>query len=298
MLNLATLNLTNTASRSTARLRDAALARGHSITLLAALELTLSAGPGGLQLYRRGEPLPRFDAVIPRLSAASDPFGLAALQHLEAAGAAALNSAASIDSSHNKLHTLQRLAAAGIAVPPSTAVHRAADLTRAIDLVGGAPVIIKTVRGSQGIGVMLAESASAAAAIAETMLANALPIIVQRFFRESAGHDMRVFVVGDSVVAAMRRTAQDGEFRSNLHRGGAAAAANLSAEESVIAVRAAATLGLSIAGVDIIETDAGPCVLEVNSSPGLSGIEAATGVDIADAVIRCLEKMVEHQTTR
>jgi len=290
MLNLAVLNVNSTSSRSSARLRDAAIARGHSITLLAAVDLNLAATRNRLALIHRGEELPRFDLVIPRLSAASDPFGLTALRHFEALGAKALNSSNAIALSHDKFATLQKLAGAHLPVPPSATVHRSHDIARAIDVVGGAPIVIKTILGSQGVGVMLADTVAQASAIAETMIANKIPIFFQRFYGEANGSDIRAFVVGDTVVAAMRRTARPGEFRSNLHRGGSAEPIALDGALLKLAVDAAQNLGLAVAGVDIIESTAGPLVLEVNSSPGLTGIESTTTVDIGEAIVAYGEK--------
>jgi len=292
MLNLATLNVEHISSRSTARLRDTAIARGHSITLLAATELSLAISSAGPTLRHHREELPAFDGVIPRLSAASDPFGISALKHLEARGAVALNVSEAVTVSHDKLHTLQRLSQYGLPVPPSAALHRPNDIPAALALVEGTQFIIKTVHGSQGVGVMFADSIAAASAIAETMLAYRLPILAQRFFREAQSSDLRAFVVGDRVVAAMRRNARPGEFRSNLHRGGSSARIDLPAALEELAVRATKALGLSVAGVDIIETEIGPLVLEVNSSPGLTGIEATTGVDIATPIIELLERRI------
>lgn len=297
MLNLAVLNVNSTSSRSSARLRDAAIARGHSITLLAATELHLVADHRGPSILHRDEALPRFDLVIPRLSAASDPFGLTVLRHFEANGVPALNHSDAIACSHDKLATLQRLSGAGIPIPPSSTVHRPLDISRAIDLVGGAPVIIKTILGSQGVGVMLANTVAAASAIAETMIANDLSILLQRFYPEVKGSDIRAFVVGDTVVAAMRRTAQPGEFRSNLHRGGSAEPVELEQEIASLAIRAAQALGLAVAGVDILETASGPVILEVNSSPGLAGIQSTTRRDIGDAIIAHGETITAQSST-
>jgi ribosomal protein S6--L-glutamate ligase len=291
-MHLATLNVEHTTSRSTARLRDAAIFRGHSITLLAATDLTLALNEGGAVALCRREPLPQFDGIIPRVSAASDPFGLSVLEHFESSGVTSLNVSKSIYASHDKLHTLRLLRQNGIPIPPTVAVHRPNELANALQLLGESPVVVKTVLGSQGVGVMLAETRASAIAIAETMLANRLPVLIQRFFGEAEGTDIRAFVVGDTVAAAMRRTARPGEFRSNLHRGGSAQPVVLEPALQDLARRSTHALGLRVAGVDIIETRLGPLVLEVNSSPGLSGIEAATGVDVATPIITLLEALI------
>lgn len=292
MVNLVTLNVEHTSSPSSVRLREAALACGHSMELVAASDLTLVVEPAGLALFFKGTRLPRFHGVIPRLSAASDPFGLAVLKHLEATGCVAINVSESIRASHDKLHTAQRLRQLNLPVPPSIAVRRASDIRGALHLLGGSQYIVKTVHGSQGVGVMLAESPTSASAIAETMLANRLPVIIQRYFPEARSSDIRTFIVGDRVIAAMRRHGRFGEFRSNLHRGGTAERLKLDPALEELALRATRAMGLSIAGVDIIETDLGPLILEVNSSPGLSGIEATTGIDVATPIITQLEQLI------
>lgn len=284
-MHLAILNISTTHSPSSVRLREVATAEGYEVTLLAATDLVLTITTGAVVATRRGEALPRFDVVIPRLSAAGDPFGLTALRHFEQSGVYSPNPSEAIARSHDKFATTQVLAAAGLPVPPSTAVSRAADLPAALDRLGAGPFVVKTTHGSQGIGTMFAPTPATASAIAETLLANRVPVLLQGYVPTDRTADIRAFVVGGVVVAAMRRLARPGEFRSNLHRGALAERHTPTDAEAALAVAAAETLGLSIAGIDLLPSNNGPVILEVNSSPGLSGIEGVTKVDVARAIV-------------
>jgi len=277
---------------STTRLREASIARGHTVHVLDTLQFALQVEEKFPDLYYSGEPLGEYDAVIPRIGSSITFFGAAVLRQFEQMGVFALNSSHAITVSRDKLRAIQILSRHDIGIPATAFVRRKVDVMPAIERVGGAPVIIKLLEGTQGIGVILAESAAVAAAIVETLQSAKQNVLIQKFVAESRGKDLRAFVVGGSVVAAMRRTAQGQEFRSNLHRGGRAARVELDEEYARAAVHAAQILGLRVAGVDILEGRDGPQVLEVNSSPGLEGIETATGADIAAAIIEHIEQEV------
>jgi ribosomal protein S6--L-glutamate ligase len=233
----------------------------------------------------RGRALPDIDAVIPRIGASITFFGLAVVRQFEQMDVYTPSSSNAIANSRDKLRANQILARHSLGLPATTFVRNRADVLPAIERVGGAPVVIKLLEGTQGIGVILAPDTTVAEAVIETLQSTRQNVLVQRFIAESRGRDVRAFVVGDQVVAAMRRTAKGEEFRSNVHRGGSAQAIELSDEYKEVAVRAAQIMGLRIAGVDMLESDDGPLIMEVNSSPGLEGIEGATGLDIAGAII-------------
>ena len=277
---------------STTRLREASIARGHTVDVLNTLHFALQVEKEFPDLYYRGAPLGEYDAVVPRIGASITFFGAAVLTQFEQMGVFALNSSHAVTASRNKLRAIQILSRHDIGIPASAFVQRKEDLMPAIERVGGAPVIIKLLEGTQGIGVILAESADTAVAIIETLQRAKQDVLIQKFVAESRGRDLRAIVVGGSVVAAMRRTAKGQEFRSNLHRGGKATRVELDEEYARTAVHAAHILGLGVAGVDLLEGRDGPQVLEVNSSPGLKGIETATGADIAGAIIEHIEQQV------
>ncbi|MCA9054370.1 MAG: RimK family alpha-L-glutamate ligase, partial [Planctomycetaceae bacterium] len=237
------------------------------------------------EIYYRANPLPEYDAVIPRIGASITFYGTAAVRQFEQMDVFCANSSNGISNSRDKLRSMQILSRHQIGIPDTTFVRDREDVLPAIRRVGGAPVIIKLLEGTQGIGVILAESEKIAEAIIETLQSTRQNVLVQRFVSESKGKDIRAFVVGDRVVAAMRRTAQAGEFRSNVHRGGKAMPVDLDETYRDAAVRAAQIMGLRVAGVDMLEAAEGPRILEVNSSPGLEGIEGATQRDIAGAII-------------
>ncbi|TVQ30400.1 MAG: RimK family alpha-L-glutamate ligase [Phycisphaeraceae bacterium] len=276
---------------STKRLREAAAARGHTVKVLDTLKFAISLEKEQPDLLFRGKRLSNYDAVIPRIGASITYFGAAVVRQFQEMDVFCANTATGIANSRDKLRSLQMLSRHDIGIPPTTFVRDRRDILPAIDRVGGAPVIIKVLEGTQGVGVILAESRKIAEAIIETLHGANQNVLVQKFVAESKGKDIRAFVVGDRVVAAMRRTAQGQEFRSNVHRGGVAEGVELDPMFERTAIRATQIMGLRIGGVDMLEGREGPQVLEVNSSPGLEGIEGATGVDVAGAVI---EYVADH----
>lgn len=277
---------------STRRLKEAAIALGHEALVLNTLNFSLGVDREHPHLYYRGKPLSHYDAVIPRIGASITFYGLAVLRQFEQSGVFTINSAQGIARSRDKLHAMQILSRHDIGLPLTAFVRRRDDVLPAIQRVGGAPVIIKLLEGTQGVGVILADSVKVAQAIVETLQSKQQNVLLQKFVKESKGTDIRAFVVGDRVVASMRRQAQGDEFRSNVHRGGSATPVQLSEEFADTAVRAAQIIGLRVAGVDMLESSAGPQIMEVNSSPGLQGIEKSTEVDVAGAIIEEIEKQV------
>lgn len=270
---------------STARLRDAAEKRGHSVKVLDTLQFSIDLEQGDPELYYRSKKLSAYDAVLPRIGASITYFGTAVVRQFEQMDVFCANSSLGIVNSRDKLRSLQRLSSHHVGIPQTTFVRHKRDVLPAIDRVGGAPVIIKLLEGTQGVGVILADSVKIAEAIIETLQSTRQNVLIQKFVAESKGRDIRAIVVGDRVVTAMRRVAQGQEFRSNIHRGGKTEVVELSEEYLQTAVRAAQIMGLRIAGVDMLEGKEGPQVMEVNSSPGLEGIETATQLDIAGAII-------------
>jgi ribosomal protein S6--L-glutamate ligase len=270
---------------STRRLREAAQARGHKVKVLDTLRFAIALEEESPDLFYRSKHVSHQDAVIPRIGASITYFGTAVVRQFEQMGTFCANSALGITSSRDKLRSLQILSRYDLGIPPTTFVRDRSDVLPAIQRVGGAPVVIKVLEGTQGVGVILAESLKVAEAIVETLQSAKQNVLIQKFVAESKGREVRAFVVGDRVVAAMRRVAQGQEFRSNVHRGGRAEPVQLDPEFERTAIRAAQIIGLRIAGVDMLEGKDGPQIMEVNSSPGLEGIEGATGVDVAGAVI-------------
>ncbi|HET9932943.1 MAG TPA: RimK family alpha-L-glutamate ligase [Polyangiaceae bacterium] len=280
-------------SYSTQRLKEACVRRGHSARVLNTLNFSLLVERAQPRLYYRDRVLSRYDAAIPRIGASVSSFGTAVVRQLEQMGVFTLNSAQAIGTSRDKLRAFQILSAHEIAFPPTAFVRDRESARSALSQVGGAPVIIKLTEGSQGAGVILADTKKTAEAIVEAFLVARQDVIVQKFVSESRGHDLRALVVGDRVVAAMRRRAAPDEFRSNVHRGGRTERARLSPELEALALKSAQILGLRVAGVDLIESDDGPLVLEVNSSPGLEGIESATGIDVAGEIVQHMEEQIQ-----
>ncbi|MCB9705274.1 MAG: RimK family alpha-L-glutamate ligase [Myxococcales bacterium] len=277
---------------STERLRVACERRGHKCKVLNTLRFSIFTESGRPALaYGNKEPK-RLDAVIPRIGASITFFGTAVVRHFEQMGVFTLNTSHAISIARDKLRSTQVLSRHAIGMPPTAFVREKSAVLPAIERVGGAPVIIKLIEGTQGIGVILAETTKTATAIIETLHSTNQNVLIQKFVAESKGRDIRAFVVGDRVVAAMRRVAVGDEFRSNVHRGGRTEKVNLDPIFEKTAIRAAQIMGLRVAGVDMLEGKDGPQVMEVNSSPGLQGIEAATKVDIADAIIEHLEEQV------
>jgi ribosomal protein S6--L-glutamate ligase len=282
---------------STRRLIEAARGRDHEVSIVDPLKCVMDVTSLRPAVYHRGEILPRFDAVIPRIGASVTFYALAVLRQFEVMGVYPANESVAIGRSRDKLRSLQLLARAGIGMPVTAFAHSPDDTKTLVKLVGGAPLVLKLLQGTQGRGVVLAETTKAAESVIDAFRELDANFLVQQFIREAGGADIRAFVIGDRVVAAMLRQAKEGEFRSNLHRGGSASIVKLSPDERATAVRAAKTVGLNVAGVDIVRGKDGPLVLEVNSSPGLEGIEKATGKDVAGLVIEFLEKKARpHQT--
>ena len=279
-------------SYSTRRLREAAVQRGHDVKVLNTLRFAIDLSREKPDLQFRGKALSRYDAVLPRIGASITFFGVALVRQFEQMDVYTPNSSNGIANSRDKLRSMQILCRHGVRIPASTFVRDRHDAIDAIHRVNGAPVIIKLLEGTQGIGVVLAPDAKVAEAIIETLQSTGTNVLLQRFVAESRGRDVRAFVVGDRVVAAMRRTAKGDEFRSNVHRGGSAQALSLDPEFERTAVRAAQIMGLRVGGVDMLEGKDGPLVLEVNSSPGLEGIEGATSLDIAGAIIDDIQDQV------
>ncbi|MGJ8618924.1 MAG: 30S ribosomal protein S6--L-glutamate ligase [Methylophilaceae bacterium] len=280
-------------SYSTRRLKEAALNRGHHVKVLNTLKFSIDLQKGIPDLYYRQNELSDYDAVLPRIGASITYFGTAVVRQFQEMGVFCANTAHGISNSRDKLRSLQILSRHQIGIPRTTFVRDRKDVLPAIERVGGAPVVIKLIEGTQGIGVLLAESIKAAESIIELLQSQKQNVLIQKFVAESKGKDIRAFVVGDRVVAAMRRVAQGQEFRSNVHRGGIAEAVELDEQYRETAVRAAQILGLQVAGVDMLEGKNGPQIMEVNSSPGLEGIETATGLDIAGAVIDYVSAQVD-----
>lgn len=278
---------------STARLKEAASTRGHNAKVLNTLKFAIDLDKGHPDLYYRLKQLSHYDAVLPRVGASITYFGTAVVRQFQQMDVFCANTAAGISSSRDKLRSLQMLSRFHIGIPRTTFVRDKKDVLPAIERVGGAPVIIKLIEGTQGIGVLLAESVKAAESIIEMLQSQKQNVLVQKFVAESKGRDIRAFVVGDRVIAAMRRVAQGQEFRSNVHRGGKTEAVELDEQYMETAVRAAQIMGLRIAGVDMLEGKDGPQIMEVNSSPGLEGIERCTKLDVAGTIIDYIAAQVD-----
>ncbi|HPK12178.1 MAG TPA: 30S ribosomal protein S6--L-glutamate ligase [Phycicoccus elongatus] len=270
---------------STQRLRTAALDRGHQVRVLDTLRFAIDLSTEQPDLFFRGKQLSSYDAILPRIGASITYFGTAVVRQFEQMDVYTPNTANGIMNSRDKLRATQILSRHNIGMPATAFVRNRADVVPAIEMVGGAPVVIKLLEGTQGIGVILAPSRKVAEAIIETLHGTNQQVLIQAFVKESKGRDIRAIVVGDRVVAAMRRVAQGDEFRSNVHRGGRVEPVELDATYQETAVRAAQIMGLRVAGVDMLEGNDGPLVMEVNSSPGLQGIESATNLDVAGAII-------------
>ncbi len=283
---------------SSTRLVACAVERGHRVDIINTARCYLRVDRDGSEVHYDGKILPHYDAIIPRIGASMTGYGMAVLRQFQSAGAWCLNDAEAIGASRDKLLAHQLLGRAGIGMPVTAFAHSPKDTKHLVGLVGEAPVVLKLLSSTQGRGVVLAETTKAAESLVDAFRGLDANFLVQGFVKEAAGADVRCFVVGNRVVAAMKRQAAAGEFRSNLHRGGVASAIKLSKQERVTAVRAARTLGLNVAGVDILQSDSGPMVLEVNSSPGLEGIESATELDVAGIIIEHVEKRVSRLAPR
>jgi len=275
---------------STQALVKAGQKRGHEVRVLDTLQFDIHLSRQNPALFYQGEPVGPVDAVIPRIGASITFYGLAVVRQLEMMGVYCLNESQAIARSRDKLRSLQILSRHGIGLPPTVFTRQAEHVADCIERVEGPPVVVKLLEGTQGIGVVLAETARAASSVIEAFHGLDQNILIQKFISEARGSDIRALVVGRRVVAAMRRQAVAGEFRSNIHRGGTARRVRLSPEARKTALAAARVLGLRVAGVDLLESAEGPMVMEVNSSPGLEGIQKTTGVDVADAIIEHIER--------
>jgi len=279
-------------SYSTKRIQAAALERGHEVHILDTLRLAIDLSNTDPDLFYLGNQLEDYDAVLPRISASISFYGMAVVRQLEQMDIYTPNTANGIANSRDKLRAIQILSRHSIGMPRTTFVRNRQDVRPAIARVGGAPVIVKLLEGTQGIGVILAPDIKVAETVIETMQWTNQNVLIQEFIKESKGRDLRAFVVGDQVVGSMRRIGLPDDFRSNVHRGGTTEPVELDPEAKQIAVKAAQIMGLKVAGVDMLESDSGPLVMEVNSSPGLEGIEKATGSDIAGVIVDYIANQV------
>ena len=283
---------------STSRLVEAAQQRGHEIKVVDPLRCYMTIASQRPTIHYRGEELVGYDAIIPRIGASVTFFGTAVVRQFEMMGVYSINESVAISRSRDKLRSLQLLARKGIGLPVTGFAHSTQYTNDLIALAGGAPLVIKLLEGTQGIGVVLAETKKAAESVIEAFRGLKENILVQEFIKEADGADIRCFVIGEKVVAAMKRQGKEGEFRSNLHRGGNASIARLTPEERSTAVRAARIMGLNVAGVDLLRSNHGPVVMEVNSSPGLEGIETATEKDVAGMIVQFIEKQAKPGRTK
>lgn len=283
---------------STNRLKEAGEARGHEVRIVDYLRCYMNITSRKPQIFFQGKELEGFDAVIPRIGASHTFYGTAVVRQFEMLGTFTPNESQAITRSRDKLRSLQLLARAGIGLPVTGFAHSTKDIDGLLETVGGAPVVVKLLEGTQGVGVVLAETKKAAESVIAAFRQLDANILVQEYIKESGGSDIRAIVVGNRVVAAIKRTGAPGDFRSNLHRGGTAEKIRLTPEERSIAVRAARTVGLNVSGVDLLQSNHGPVVMEVNSSPGLEGVEGATNVDVAGKIIEFLENHAAPNKTR
>ncbi|MCB1109921.1 MAG: 30S ribosomal protein S6--L-glutamate ligase [Chlamydiia bacterium] len=282
----------NTDLYSTRRLKEAALHRGHDVDVIDYLSCYMTINAEKTLIHIDGSDLLHFDAIIPRIGANRTFYGCALVRQLELAGVFSLNPSIAITRSRDKLRSLQLMAKKNIGMPITGFAHSPDNIDDLIKLVGGVPVVIKLIEGTQGIGVVLAETKKAAQSAIQAFMGLKANIIIQEYIKESNGSDIRCLVVGDKLVAAIKREANPNDFRSNLHRGGEAIPVKVTKEERALAIKATKVMGLNLAGVDILRSDRGPLIMEVNSSPGLEGIETVTGVNVADEIIKHLERLL------
>jgi ribosomal protein S6--L-glutamate ligase len=283
---------------STKRLVQAAKKRGHEVMVVDPLRCYMDITSRNPKIYYKGKSLEGFDAVIPRIGASITFYGLAILRQFEMMGVYPVNESVAIGRARDKLRALQILSRSGIGLPRTGFAHSTKMTENLIELVGGAPLVIKLLEGTQGKGVVLAETNKAAESVIDAFRVMNANIMVQQFVKEANGCDIRCFVIGDKVVASMMRKAKEGEFRSNLHRGGTAQLIKITPEERETAINAARAIGLNVAGVDLLRSKNGPCIMEVNSSPGLKGIETATKKDVAGLIIQYIEKNARPNKTK
>jgi len=283
---------------STSRLVAAGKERGHEVIVVDPLRCYMTIASQRPTIHYKGEEITGVDAIIPRIGASVTFFGTAVARQFEMMGVYNVNESVAISRSRDKLRSMQLLARKGIGMPVTGFAHSTKYTGDLISMVGGAPLVIKLLEGTQGIGVVLAETKKAAESVIEAFRGLKENILVQEFIKEAGGADIRCFVIGDKVVAAMKRQGQEGEFRSNLHRGGSATIVKLTPEERSTAIRAARIMGLNVAGVDLLRSNHGPVIMEVNSSPGLEGIELATEKDVAGQIIQFIEKAAKPGKTK
>lgn len=282
---------------STRRLVEAAENRGHEVRVIDALRCYMNINSVTPEIHYKGEVLRDFDAIIPRIGASITFYGTAVLRQFEMMNVYPLNESVAISRSRDKLRSLQLLSRRGIGLPVTGFAHSPDDVDDLLKTVGGAPVVIKLLEGTQGVGVVLAETHAAASSVIQAFNGLNANILVQEFIKEAGGSDIRCFVVGGKVIAAMKRQGKEGEFRSNLHQGGSASLIKITAAERATAINAAKVMGLNVCGVDLLRSNHGPVVMEVNSSPGLQGIEGATGKDIASMIIEFIENNANRNIT-
>jgi len=280
------------------RLKAAAKERGHTLDIINTLRCYMNIASRRPEVYYNGSKLEGYQAVIPRIGASITFYGMAVLRQFEMQGVYPLNESVGIGRSRDKLRSMQLLARDGIGLPVTTFAHDPKQTEEVLELAGGAPVVIKLLEGTQGIGVVLADTKRSAKSVVEAFRGAGVNILLQEFIKEAGGTDIRAIVIGGRVVAAMKRSGAEGDFRSNLHRGGSAELIKLSPEERSTAVRSAKAMGLNVCGVDMLRANHGPVVMEVNSSPGLEGVEKATGLDIAGKIIEYIEKNAKPNATK
>ncbi|WP_018935713.1 30S ribosomal protein S6--L-glutamate ligase [Thioalkalivibrio sp. ALJ24] len=283
---------------STRRLVEAAQQRDHEVRVVDPLRCYMNITAHKPQIHYKGDILDEFNAVIPRIGASVTFYGTAVLRQFEMMNVYPLNESVGISRSRDKLRSLQLLSRRGIGLPVTGFAHSPDDIDDLLATVGGAPCVIKLLEGTQGLGVVLAETKQAAESVIQAFMGLKQHILVQEYIKEAKGSDIRCFVIGDKVVASMKRQAKEGEFRSNLHRGGSAALCRITPEERATAVRAAKVMGLNVCGVDLLRSNHGAVVMEVNSSPGLEGIEAASGKDVAGMIIDFIQKNAKPNRTK
>ncbi len=283
---------------STRRLIEACKQNGHQVVVLDVLRCYMNIVSHNPTIHHRGDAIEGVDAVIPRIGASVTYYGASILRQFEMMGVYPLNESVAITRSRDKLRSMQLFSRRGLGMPVTGFASKPDDVKDLIKLVGGAPLVVKLLQGTQGIGVVLAETTKAAESVIEGFMGVKADILVQEYIKESSGSDIRCLVIGGKVVASMKRTAQPGEFRSNLHRGGSAELIRITPEERSTAVRAAKIMGLNVAGVDLLRSNHGPLIMEVNSSPGLEGIEKATGKDIAHMIVQFIERHASKGKTR
>ncbi len=288
----------NPALYSHQRLIEVAQERGHEIDVIDHLRCYVNITSHRPQIHYEGNILPKYDAVIPRIGASVTFFGTAVLRQFEMMGVYPVNESVAITRSRDKLRSLQLLSRKGIGMPVTLFAHRTGNADELLDIIGGAPVVIKLLEGTQGIGVVLGETHDSASSIIQAFGGVKTNILVQEFVKEANGEDIRCLVVGDKVIASMLRKGKDGDFRSNLHRGGTASTVKITPTERQTAVSAAKAMGLNVCGVDLLRSNHGPVVMEVNSSPGIEGIEKATGKDVAGKIIEFIERKAVPGKTR